>query len=211
MFETQYPDFIIKTWSIFRNTGRFIWISNYLILTLALVYIIKHFTKKATLITLLCCLCLQIYDFTPSEQNKSGFLYNYRLNLKSKSQPSSLYNNNAWNILFEDNNIKYIYFDKSIYNYNKYNFPDASNKLMMLIADYVKDKNIKLNSFYFARPIKIDKLDEVYYKELKNPKDEDIFIFLRENYINTEILPKTLKYYYVVKDLIIGRTKEIKE
>ena len=53
LFDIPYPPFIVKLWSILRCTGRFILITNYIVLSISLCYITKHFPKKICLILLI--------------------------------------------------------------------------------------------------------------------------------------------------------------
>ena len=198
LFEIPYPDFVIKFWSMFKMTGRFIWIVNYAILSIVLIYFIKSFRKKSCFIILILCLSVQLIDFKA--------LIEYKKNIKEKITPKeSKYDNPLWNKLYEENNIKHIYYDKNIFK--ELNLP-MFGILYSDITIWARDKDIKFNAFYFARPV--GGIKEAYLDKIQEPKEEDIFIFMKDNFDHDAILSTTLKHFYIYDNLIIARSSKIK-
>ena len=187
LFEIPYPQKIIDLWSICRSTGRFIWITNYIVLILTTVYIAKSVKFKYSLSIFLICILFQIYDFIPAIQAKN-------FDMKKPIQYHSYLQNDLWNDIAKDNNIKVVYIDPLMYENSKYFDLD--------IAKWACENDLYLNDFDFSRPIK--GLNEIYYNKLQNPNIQDMFIFDKSNYPKNLIQNSPLKYFYELDDLIIG-------
>ncbi len=64
-FTIYLPDFIVRTWSLFRATGRLVWPLYYLVFLFAIVFAWKVLPKRIGTFVLTICLLLQIIDLYP--------------------------------------------------------------------------------------------------------------------------------------------------
>lgn len=197
LYEFSLPDFIIDFWSIFRSTGRFIWIAEYTILIFSLLYCINNFSKRKCLIILFVCIALQIFDYKPMYEDKSR--------MKHKIYYYNWVDSILWDKLIKDNKIKTIYWDKAIYD-------DFGNmytvEIIEPIVSKAKTDNIMFNYFYLSRPIK--GVDEVYFKKIKNLSDTDLVFFLKGGFDRRTIMNIDADYFYSFQPFIVARKIPIK-
>ncbi len=196
LFEVPLPDVVFKAWSVFRCTGRFIWIANYIILILAFVYFINHTDKKKCAAIMLCCIALQLWDFYKMVEPKMLF--------KQKLEYKNDFDNDRWNDLYNKNTVKNIYWDMK--------FCDEADKLPFTrdiekVSAWAKNKDIKFNCYYFARRIKDYR--KYYSEKLQNPNENDIFIFLKSDESLDYMLSESLKHYYLYDPFVVARTEKI--
>lgn len=191
--EISYPEKIIELWSIFRSTGRFIWIANYVFLLMMIVYIVKNMNFKYSLTIFLVCIMFQIYDFIPAIQGR-----NY--DLKKPILYHSYLQNELWNDIPQNNDIKVVHIDTLMY--------ESSNYFDLDIAKWAYENNLYLNDFDFSRAVK--GLNEIYFDKLQNPDNSDIFIFDRKNYPKELIAKSPLLYFYEMDNLLIARLVPIR-
>lgn len=82
-----YPDFIGEFISLFRATGRFIWVLSYVFMISVFAYLFTNLAEKTLISVLLFIfiLCIQIYDTYPkfSSQKYVRFLIENKFNLES--------------------------------------------------------------------------------------------------------------------------------
>lgn len=164
LFEIPYPDYIIQIWNALRCTARFIWIPYYIILILTFISLAKNMSGKIILPVLIVSIFLQLYDL---DQMRLRFSYS----AVQYSQPPYLTEQKAQKIISPKNNIKHIYVDKDIYNYAQTN----GGEYLYSIANLIKNTDITLNYFYYARELK--NADTILINELQTPKDGDLFVF----------------------------------
>ena len=62
LYNIKYPEKIIKLLSIFRASGRFIWVTDYLIFTIVLAAFAKIDRPKAMIFAVMLCLSVQLLD-----------------------------------------------------------------------------------------------------------------------------------------------------
>lgn len=125
-------------------------------------------------------------------------------NLKQEIVYRNKYSGYLFDSLKNENNIKKIYIDKSIYDYSDSDIPAY---IMIELVSWMRSKKVKFNAFYFARPMKY--VDYYYFDRLKNPQKGDIFIFLRGDYRSGISHAKKLKHFYVYQDIIIASTDKL--
>ena len=205
LFEIPYPDFITKILSVFRAVGRFIWITDYIILTFMLAYFVKNYRKRIVIPMIIFCTIIQLIDLEPLIEEKRALINNIQA-----YNVQNFYGDEVWNILFKENNIKNIYFDEYIYNHDRNHVYLNYNptNLTLFLANKTKGKDVKYNGFYFSRTMK--GLDEIYFNKLQNPNKEDIFIFLNYMHNTKAIFSPSLKYYYSYMNLIIASAFELR-
>ena len=194
LYELPLPDYIVNFWSVFRCTGRFIWIANYLILISVLVYLVRNFSNKTIYVLLCLALILQFTDTDPIRRIR-------RIPYPDEAVTNNL-NNDLFNYLSsEENNIKYIIFDKAIYDLPD---EDPGFSIIMSLANWAKDKDIKLSYFYFGRNLK--GLDDYYFNEVKNPSNNEVFVFNNYDDYLERTKNNTFDYsLYVYENLIFAR------
>jgi hypothetical protein len=73
LYTLLLPDFIWKSWSVFRSTGRFVWVIIYAIDLLTIIFIYKLMNHKIAIRWLIFALCIQILDIHLVIQNKNEY------------------------------------------------------------------------------------------------------------------------------------------
>ena len=196
LFEIPYPDFMVNIWSIFRATGRYIWIASYTILILAFSYILKRFKLKTTILFLTAAIFLQVFDVVTvlHAAKESNFKVNQDVVLAQK----------LWGHLFEKNKIENINFDEQINN--------LAGKVSILAFIYpieksASDYNAKTNNFYFARPL--IGVNKQYRNSLKHAKDSDLYIVSNREGLARVYIYSPIRYFYQINGFIVARTVPI--
>ncbi|WP_124065177.1 DUF6311 domain-containing protein [Clostridium sp. E02] len=144
LINIPWPEVIIKVFSIFRVTGRFVWPIYYIIFTLAIVLLIKVYSKKLSFPLLIAGIVLQMADISP--------LIKIAHERVEADIPSSIIQNTAWGDMKAD-------FDKIefITSFSKTGDPQAllvnffSMKEVFDIAEYACDNQMNINDFYIGR------------------------------------------------------------
>lgn len=134
---TEYPEMLRRLLSIFRCTGRFIWVTDYLIYTAVFAAISRMGKKQATaVLSAAACLVLQAVDMSPAfaEKNeKYNGEYTYELALSDSIWSS-----------FADrcNEIVLLPLPENFTNHSK---------MYMDLVEYAYENNMTMSSFYIAR------------------------------------------------------------
>ncbi len=194
LLSVKAPVIIEKALSIFRASGRFIWVDFYLIYSAVFLFILKNFSAKKAGIIIFCALVLQIYDL------KSAFVFLHNEYRQKKTYENPLFNNRDWILLSKNKsnlitskieNTKYI--ERYFYNISKTKFipvmPDVYQKeAQKRYLEEIKGQTVFNDFYYWAiynrykinslirsrQPYNnIDFLEHIY----KNPQNNDLYLF----------------------------------
>ena len=148
LFTIPYPGLVLSAFSMFRASGRFVWILFYLSLLAILAISLRKLSQRAAYILLSVCLCLQIIDgfavFRTLHSDYSAAQAAVNPLLKSELMQSFLGNPNYRHIEFLD----------ALYETDYLQF-----------AQYARQGNMSVSDFYFAR--RCEKTDLYRQDELK--------------------------------------------
>lgn len=155
------PDVIIKFWSVFRSTGRNIWIVVYIIMIVLAIELAKIYDGKWSVFIMSFIVILQLCD--------SSVLYskirNYYLSdLNNRyTYNEVLQDKEFWESVIDNDNIKHIvlgvtaypYDDESWYSVENYFHvgihPQQLQTIEYVMADFALKNNYTLNYFRFSR------------------------------------------------------------
>lgn len=132
----SYPKIIVSALSVFRASGRFIWICDYMIYTAVFMILSKMNFKKAAYIIVLSITLIQVADLSTmlKKENKA---YN-----KNMEYTSPLYSEEWQKILVGVSEIHYMPIAPNHKeNYDQY----------MTLGIYASENDIEMSSFYCAR------------------------------------------------------------
>ncbi|HHX56447.1 MAG TPA: hypothetical protein GX710_00355 [Clostridiales bacterium] len=142
LFTLTYPDFIVRKLSIFRASGRFIWVLYYFVYTVAILAVTKLNKKSVGISVMIICLCVQFVDLREIHFNL-GSRFSYA---GEASQLSS----DKWDELGED--CEHIVFAPMDMGYL------TRGAEYFSFARLAKEYDMTLSSFYVAR-VSYDELD----------------------------------------------------
>lgn len=151
LYNIKYPEKFIKLLSIFRASGRFIWVTDYLIFTIVLAAFAKIDRPKAMIFAVMLCLSVQLLDLRDFAADKHK-------NFACRTEYISPLKDSFWN-------------DEAIKSKSKIVFlqisEDFSNEMNLYfnIAGYAIKNDMELSSFYLAR---------CDFDKLKNYADEQL-------------------------------------
>ena len=136
LYAIDYPEPIYSVLSIFRASGRFIWVADYLIFTVALGIIAKSDKKRAALLAVTFCAAVQLLDLRDYAMSK-------RRVFAHKTEYSSPLKDNVWDELAEESSeIIFVPLEKNYYE---------KMDMYFVFAEYAYENSMKLGSFYLAR------------------------------------------------------------
>lgn len=188
IIELKLPELITKCWSIFRASGRIIWIAIYIIMLCSCILLSKLLNLRTLLIILSFGFVLQTYDL-------HNMLISKHENFsKPKEYISELTSAAFWDTIAADTDIKHIVY-----------FSSVSQPMMYSITDWALSNQKTVNNFYFARSIS-DEVTKNRDDSLNRLSDSDLFIFQNSEQLNC------LKYnlhYYDIDGLVVGYVNKI--
>ena len=206
LFDIPWPNVVIKIFSIFRATGRFIWPVYYIIFVIAIVLLTKVFAKKNRLAHLFIVLglFLQIADNFP--------LINSVYNRTKSNVFPSIIQNNSWEELNGSfDNIEFITSFSNIGDPNSIISNFFPVKKVFDIANYACDNNMNINDFYIGRRNGkyIEELKYSYWQDLLAGKanERTIYIFSKMPY---NLASSTAINLYKCDGLFLGVSKNYK-
>lgn len=136
LYSIEYPDAIKSLLSIFRASGRFIWLTDYLIFTAVFALLAKLESKRTLIIALTLCLGIQMLDLRDFAKTKHD-------TFAKKIEYASPLGDPRWEQLAE--NSSELIFVPLQPNY-------LENMTMYFsFAKFACDHNMTLSSFYLAR------------------------------------------------------------
>lgn len=193
LYTIPYPSFVISILSIFRASGRFIWVCDYLLYTAVFMFLSRIDRKKVLCIITFLITMIQIADLYPLMKAKHS-LYTQKV-----EYISPLYSEKWQEILKGVSEIRFVPLPLNHkIKYEQY----------LTIGAYASENNIKLSSFYCARESYEDLAEyaEKSLLELENGggQEDVLYVF----FDNTRI-PKDNKNLniYNIDEMTVGRVK----
>jgi len=175
LYTINLPGRIHSKLSIFRASGRFVWLAGLLLITAALG-IVSKLGKHAGLIAIIMCMCVQVLDLRPWRNN----LYNH---YSVKMNYSCTLSNEKWNEIADG--ADEIIFTPLPPNYLVY------HQLYFDFAQLAENNDMALSSFYLARAdynILAEYAAE-QYEDLKNGNGRDDALYV---FFNKEDVPQNV-------------------
>lgn len=162
LYELKIPDFLEHIWSIFRSTGRFIWIFMFLTMIFSLCSFASYRKKIWYKILITFCLLLQLYDLS----EKTNMMH--RVYTADRKWENSFEDNVLKDVVDSNDNYshlviasKNIYFDSIIFD----------------ISRFALENKLTTNTFYVSR-VSRDWLYEQAQKAMQEKLESDtIYIF----------------------------------
>ncbi|MCR5144572.1 MAG: DUF6311 domain-containing protein [Lachnospiraceae bacterium] len=207
IYDIPYPEIVMKTLSIFRSCGRFIWPVYYGMILLIITGISKlyeHFSKNNKFISrsivaiFIAVFVLQIYDISPSLAYKND-VYS-----KKFSTYDSPLKDPAWDELGE-NASEIMFYTPSLYGI------ECNPELSCIFEHYALEYNLSLNVTYMSRDMSsfADKKTLSHFKEREKGKSypDIIYVF----YDISEIPPAEESHlnYYKLDGYIVGTERQL--
>ncbi len=149
LFTLTYPDFIVRKLSIFRASGRFIWVLYYFVYTVAILAVTKLNKKSVGISVMIICLFVQVVDLREVHFNL-GSRFSYA---GEASQLSS----DKWDELGES--CEHIVFAPMDMGYL------TRRAEYFSFARLAKEYDMTLSSFYVAR-VSYDELNDYAQEQL---------------------------------------------
>ncbi len=193
IFSLSVPPAIVQKLSIFRATGRFIWLPCLIVMTTAL-WLVTKLNKKSAVAALTICVWLQGMDMRNFREELHN-VYAYLQVVPENVKPDE------WEELSEGvNEIVFAPLDPEFRAYKQLYFE---------MANLAAQKNIKLSSFYLARSDNdsIARYADEQYKLLVagQGREDVLYSFFKE-----EDIPKNLKNFKIYRtgEFIFGKIKK---
>lgn len=194
IYTINYPKIITAALSIFRASGRFIWIVDYIIYTAVFAVIAKSGKPKTIIFITALCMCIQIFDLSDMISS------NHKKFTKTREYVSVL-DDSLEEIAYGTNEIVFLPLPEDF---------NAYFKMYFTFGEYASRYNMKLSSFYTARP-DYDALSEYAgneYQKLLDGNGEENILYV---FFNKDEVPKSNKnlHVYEVEDYIVARYKNL--
>ena len=193
IFSISVPPAIVQKLSIFRATGRFIWLPCLIVMTIAL-WLVTKLNKRSAAAALVICSWLQYMDMR-NFRTELHDVYAYLQVVPENIKPEE------WEKLSEGvNEIVFAPLDPEFRAYKQLYFE---------VGNLAAQKNIKLSSFYLARSDNdsIARYAQEQYDLLVsgNGREDVLYSFFKE-----EDIPKNLKNFKVYRtgEFIFGKIKK---
>lgn len=154
---------IRRLWSIFRATGRLIWIPAYLLLFAGLTGAVKGMKKRKVLLPafLLVLVCLQLADIRGALGEKKEYF-------DRGDFPAEALEGECWERLSEEGQIRHLYLASIMDKQDMYR-----------LTDWALDRGLSVSRFYFARSMD-EEIDENLKQALEEKSPEDVFLYTKE-------------------------------
>lgn len=219
IIEIPLPSIIRSLWSIFRATGRGVWIVVYLLMFLVCCFINKISKKILAEVVLSLCLIVQMVDNFPMYKtirsyytNEIETFYNYEsLTGSSEFWDEIAANKNIKNIILANTTSPYD--DENVMRinnvYDSFVGPDDGvfKMYQYLLGDFSIKNGKTFNYFRFSRH-PYERSRQYVLNKLKNPTDEDLFVFYDYNKFQGIVAGLNM---YCVDGLYIGYVDELEE
>lgn len=180
IYNIEYPEKVIDILSIFRASGRFVWIIDYIIYTAVFAVISKLDRKKTVVFISALCMCIQLMDLSEilSEKHKM---------FAEPQKYVSVLDDSFDKIADGADEIVFLPLPKS---YLK------KRRMYITFGEYASCHNMKLSSFYAARP-DFDALSEYAdkkYQELTDGNGEENILYV---FFDKKDVPESNKNLHV--------------
>ena len=190
IIEMSPPKVIYKIWSIFRSSGRIVWITVYSIMICSIIVIIKRLGKSSIMITaLFLALILQIFDIHNTLNEKKECFD------KVVSFDSALHSTGFWDDIAANKEINHIVY-----------YSTVDQNFMYSLTDWALKNSKTVNNFYFARPV--PDVEENRNKSLEQLSANTLFIFQLSDRMECSHYPLN---YYEVDGVIVGYVKPLEK
>ena len=180
----KIPEFINKIWSMFRASGRVIWVVVYITTLCSCILIFKYLNKRVIIVVLILAVFIQISDLQV-KLKEANVIYNREIVYETP-----LKNTMFWDKIAENEKIKHIVLTDVNQSYDTY----------FAFADWAAQNNKTSSCFYFARA-NPDLLKKNATDALSNISYENLYVFFEPTKL--ECVYYDL-YYYDVDGMIIG-------
>jgi hypothetical protein len=186
-----YPEFILQIWSVFRATGRFVWVTVYILMLFSIFCIFKGFKPIAASIILALLFVVQYADV-------HKFIYRKGVILKHKFEYSNKLNSSIWNKIGNDNRM--IFYTLPLAQQYRY-----FEKLHLYPLSYFAVQNkLFMNENNYSRvifPVSKYREEEIERILKGDVKDSTIYIFgnLETGAFMADIMPT-----YMVNNIVFG-------
>lgn len=188
ILQMQLSQWLIDKWSIFRASGRIVWIVVYIIMLGSCVLIAKTVNTRMMVATLSVALLIQIYDI-------SDVLKTKHVNIGNEQRyVSMLTETDFWNDMAQRKDIQHIVY-----------FSMVETPMMYSITDWAIQNDKTVNNFYFARSID-DRVAESRIDAFNTLSDDMLYIFKQDECMWTLVYDL---HYYQIDGLIVGYRKKI--
>lgn len=192
LFEIPYPEFLLKIWSTFRSTGRFMWVAYYMIMLYAVYLLLTSGNRKIMNSILTVCVILQIADFYPS-------FIEYHEKWNKYEEVENDFVDEGGKLIGERYKHSVILPNEILNRGNKrYDF-----------AYWAGRNEITLNDFYLARQTLEDQ-SEKYLEELMKGRGSLDTVYI----VNRELLDEFIDcplYWYQLDDFYVGTVQDISD
>ena len=182
------PSIIIQLYSVFRASGRFMWVVMYLILFISIVLLHKLYDRRVASILMSICIVFQIGDYSRM------IVWKHKVFSEDKIYNSQL-ESNVWGAIAQGKENLILLNtsrDMKIEEYYKY-------------AIYASNNELTVNDFYFARKddesIKANK--DIFYKEILNGNASMKNIYIFPNIPSIQDVKEKLNFY-CIDGVIVG-------
>ena len=189
LFTYPLPDFILKMWSIFRASGRTIWIVVYLIVFYSVIAVMKFSKKQVSVGLLALALVIQVTDISGQLKQKS-LQYNVY-----NQYDSPLQTEDFWQTVGENEQIKQVIYTNLTQDYD----------YCFALTQWAMMNNKTTSSFYLARA-NTDTLQSIIDDALENITPECIYIFDEQTKLSCA---RYDLHYYSIDGMIVGYCEPI--
>ena len=194
LYDIQYPEEIMNCLSIFRASGRFVWVPMYMVYTLSFAVISKLDSKKTSIFVITLCAAIQLLDlrdfFRGKREQVCETEYNHELVLQGEEWNKMCAGKKEFIIGPLPNNYK---------AYTEVYFP---------FAEYAVEHDMNMSSFYLGR---------ANYTNLKNYADEQFDMLYEGNgrddaiyvFIDNKFVPENQENFdiYEIGDFTVATAK----
>lgn len=190
LFTMVLPDFIYNTWSVFRSSGRIVWVAMYIIMLCLCICVCKLQKKQSTLVILFAFVVgLQIFDIHDVLVEKHDILAN-----KVEYQ-SQLGEKDFWNNLARNKEIRHVLY-----------YSEMSNAFMFSVTDWALESGKTVNDFYFAKQGYKFEIEQNRREILADLPSDYVVIFASEDEKQCQDMNL---YTYSVDGVIVGSRKDL--
>ncbi len=165
--QLELPEKVIRLWSVFRASGRLVWIPVYLLMLFAVLSAAKLLAsgKKAAVLFALTltagCILLQALDLREILKEKNEYF-------NQKSFPYEKLSGDVWDSLGENETIRHLYLVSIM-----------DKDTMYHLTDWALSHGKTVSRFYFARSMD-QEIDANLEQALKEKSPEDLFLYTKE-------------------------------
>lgn len=190
LFTIPYPEFLLKLWSTFRCTGRFIWPAFYILLLFAIKTLLTMGNKKVMYGLLVMCCVLQIVDFMPTIIDRHEMYSEYE-------DKKEILVEKGWEFIGEKYEHSVVLPNIMLTRGNERNY----------FAYWGGKNKVTLNDFYLARQVLEDQTD-FWYNKIKEEGGDSDTVYI----VNRQLLEKFFDcplYWYQLDDFYVGTVEDI--